>query len=316
MRDTFIRTMAECAAVRDDILLITGDLGFGVFEDFAAQFPRQFLNIGIAEQNMAGVAAGAALSGRCVFTYSIGNFPTVRCLEQIRNDICYHNANVKVVCIGGGMSYGAVGMSHHATEDLAIMRSLANMLVLAPGDLWEAAGATRALAAYDGPGYLRLDKSHAQPTTIEGEQFQVGKARRIREGRDATLIASGGILGEVMKAADMLAREHIECRVLSVHTLKPLDVDALVEAAADTNCIVTVEEHAVEGGLGGAVAEALLEAGAAPARFTRMGLRNTFSSIVGSQSFLREKYGLDACSIANTVRTARKPARNELRRIA
>jgi len=316
MRDTFIRTLAACAATRSDVLLITADLGFGVFEDFAARYPRQFLNAGIAEQNMTGVAAGAALEGRCVFTYSIGNFPTGRCLEQIRNDVCYHSANVKIVSVGGGMSYGPLGMSHHATEDLAIMRSLANMIVLAPGDLWEAEGATRALLHCDGPAYLRLDKSAAPRTNFKEDQFQIGKARLLRDGGDATLIAAGGILGEVLNAADLLERERIECRVLSMHTLKPVDVDALVEAAVDTACIVTVEEHAVEGGLGGAVAESLLEAGVAPAAFRRLGLRDTFSSVVGSQSFLRQSYGLDAAAIANSVRTLRQPARQGLRSIA
>jgi transketolase len=250
-----------------------------------------------------------------VFTYSIGNFPTIRCLEQIRNDVCHHDCDVKIVCVGGGMSYGAVGMSHHATEDLAIMRALANMLVVAPGDLWEAGCATDALLSYRGPAYLRLDKSAAEPVTREGERFELGKARMLRDGRDVTLVTAGGILGEAMKAASILARAGVHCRVLSMHTIKPLDTGALVKAAEDTGCIVTVEEHSVEGGLGGAVAEALLESGQMPASFLRIGLRNTFSSVVGSQSFLRRTYALDASSIAESVRalSARGKA---LRRIA
>ena len=165
MRDSFVRTLTELAPRHPELLLLTGDLGFGVLNEFAARFRRQFLNVGIAEQNMSGLAAGLALEGHAVFTYSIGNFPTLRCLEQIRNDICYHGANVKIVCVGGGMSYGPVGMSHHATEDLAILRSLPGMLVLSPCDLWEAAEAARYLVTHRGPAYLRLDNSASPSTT-------------------------------------------------------------------------------------------------------------------------------------------------------
>src|SRR5712691_3932084 len=155
MRNAFFRALYALAERDERIHLVVGDLGFGVVEPFAERFPERFLNVGVAEQNMTGVEAGLALCGAVVFTYSIGNFPTLRCLEQIRNDICYHEANVKVVSVGGGFSYGSLGMSHHATEDLAIMRALPGMVVVAPGDPIEAACATRAVAAYDGPCYLR-----------------------------------------------------------------------------------------------------------------------------------------------------------------
>jgi transketolase len=257
--------------------------------------------VGVAEQNMAGLAAGLALEGRTVFTYSIGNFPTLRCLEQIRNDICYHEANVKVVSVGGGMSYGPVGMSHHATEDLAILRSLAGMEVYAPTDLWEAAEATQHLVESRGPAYLRLDKSAAPPTRREGERFQPGRIRVVREGADATLVATGGIAGEAIKAADALAGQGIFCRVLSVCTVKPLDTETLARAAMETGGIVSIEEHTVEGGLGGAIAESLMEAGIAPEFFVRVGLRNTFSSVVGSQRYLRGVYQMDAPAIMKAV---------------
>src|SRR5713226_3860325 len=156
MRNAFILALTDLAAQDPRITLVVGDLGFGVVVDFSKRFPKQFINAGVAEQNMTSLAAGLALSGKIVFTYSIGNFPTLRCLEQIRNDVCYHNANVKIVSVGGGFSYGSLGMSHHATEDLAIMRALPGMVVVAPGDPMEAACATRAVAAYDGPCYLRL----------------------------------------------------------------------------------------------------------------------------------------------------------------
>lgn len=301
MRDAFIRTLTELAPEHRELLLLTGDLGFGVLDNFASRFPRQFLNAGVAEQNMSGMAAGLALEGHTVFTYSIGNFPTLRCLEQIRNDICYHHANVKIVCVGGGMSYGPVGMSHHATEDLAILRSLPGMLVLSPCDVWEAAEAARYLVTHRGPTYIRLDKSTAPLTTRPGESFQPGSIRTVRDGADATLAAAGGILAEALLAADALAEQGIFCRVLSVHTVKPLDADTLMAAASETGGIISIEEHAVNGGLGGAIAETLMEAGAFPGFFVRMGLHDTFSSIVGSQQYLRKMYALDAAAIIRTV---------------
>lgn len=301
MRDAFIGALTELAPQHPELLLLTGDLGFHVLDDFTARFPRQFLNVGVAEQNMSGLAAGLALEGHTVFTYSIGSFPTLRCLEQIRNDICHHGANVKIVCVGGGMSYGAVGFSHHATEDLAVLRSLPNMLVLSPGDLWEAVEATRYLFSHPGPAYLRLDKSAAPPTVRPGETFRPAGIRTVRDGSDVTLAATGGILGEALLAADALAEQGVFCRVLSVHTIKPLDTDTLIAAASETGGIITIEEHAVNGGLGGAIAEALMEAGAFPSFFLRMGLRNTFSSVVGSQQYLRKVYSLDSAAIARTV---------------
>ena len=301
MRDAFIHTLTELASQHPELLLLTGDLGFGVLNDFIARYPRQFLNVGVAEQNMSGLAAGLALEGHTVFTYSIGNFPTLRCFEQIRNDICYHGANVKIVCVGGGMSYGPLGTSHHATEDLAALRSLPRMLVVSPGDLWEAAEATRCLVSHRGPAYLRLDKSVAPLTARPDEVFQPGRIRLVRDGSDVTLAATGGILGEALLAANALVEQGILCRVLSVHTVKPLDTDTLVAAASETGGLISIEEHAVDGGLGGAIAEVLMEAGVFPGFFVRMGLRNTFSSVVGSQQYLRKVYSLDAAAIARTV---------------
>ncbi len=301
MRDAFVKALTELAEENPAVMLITGDLGFAVLADFAQRFPRQYLNIGVAEQNMIGVATGLALEGRVVFTYSIANFPTLRCLEQIRNDACYHEANVKIVSVGCGMSYGPLGISHHATEDIAIVRALPNITVISPGDRWEAGQATRAISSCSGPALLRLDKSAAVESFKPGEVFHLGKARRIREGHDITLIATGGILGEALAAADLLRSDSIHCRVLSMHTIKPIDTRELCAAAQETGGIVTIEEHSVEGGLGGAVAENLLEAGVIPRLFFRVGLRGGFTSIVGSQQYLRKVYSLDAASIATVI---------------
>jgi transketolase len=301
VRDAFVERLSNLAATDPRIFLITADLGFGVFTNFAQKFTKQFLNVGVAEQNMTGIATGMALEGRIVFTYSLANFPTLRCLEQIRNDACYHDANVKVVCMGGGFSYGSLGISHHATEDLSILRALPQITIVAPGDNWEASEATSVLVNTPGTCYLRLDKSTAGFTNAPDEVFILGQARRLREGSDITLVSTGGILAVVLKAAKLLSEQGIECRIVSMHTLKPLDTSALYDAARNTGGIVTVEEHTVEGGLGSAVAEACLEKGILPEVFYRIGLRNEFSSIVGSQDYLRTRYKMDEFSISVTV---------------
>ena len=182
MRDTFVKTLCSICETDKDIELITGDLGFGVLKPFFEQFPDQFTNAGIAEQNMTSVAAGMALEGKTVFTYSIGNFPTLRCLEQIRNDCAYHNANVKIVCVGGGFVYGSLGMSHHATEDISVMRSIPNVAVFCPSDALEAAAVTKAIAKYPGTCYLRLGRGGEKPIHKALENYEIGKAIPVKEG--------------------------------------------------------------------------------------------------------------------------------------
>src|SRR6266403_2240554 len=194
MRGAFFGALTELAERDERIHLVVGDLGFGAVEPFASRFPDRFLNAGVAEQNMTGVAAGLALCGKVVFTYSIGNFPTLRCLEQIRNDVCYHQANVKIVAVGGGLAYGSLGMTHHATEDLAILRSLPGLKVVAPGDPVETRLAVRALVADPSPCYLRLGRA-GEPALHAGDiDFAIGRAITVREGSDATLISTGGML--------------------------------------------------------------------------------------------------------------------------
>jgi transketolase len=301
MRTTFIRTLTEEAASNPRVNLVVGDLGFGVVTDFAKRFPGQFLNAGVAEQNMTGIAAGMALSGKVVFTYSIANFPTLRCIEQIRNDACYHNANVVVVAVGGGYSYGALGMTHHATEDLGILRMLPRMTVIAPGDPIEAAAATRAVAAGVGPVYLRLGRDKEPIVHKRAINWQIGRAITVREGGDVTLIVTGAMLPCVAEVADRLAGEGIAARVISMHTLKPLDVEAVTAAARETGRVLTIEEHSVLGGLGGAVAEALCEAGIPGVRFQRIGLPSEFLKAVGDQDYLRKVQGLDVPSLQRRV---------------
>ncbi len=302
MRNAFIARLTELAAREPRIFLITADLGFAVLDEFERRFPEQFLNIGVAEQNMAAVATGMALEGYKVFTYSIGNFPTLRCLEQLRNDAFYHGANVNVVSIGGGFSYGPLGMSHHATEDLGIMRALPGVRVCVPGSRFETGCAVEALAALEGPSYLRLERAAGGFEDEAAGPFELGRARVLREGQDLTLVACGGVVAEAAAAAEALAVEGIECRVLSMHSLKPLDAEALELAAEQTGGILTIEENNVLGGLGGAVAEHCLEQGRRPRRFKRLGIPDVYMSVVGDQSYLRAQVGIDRRGIFEAAR--------------
>jgi len=301
MRTAFFRALHNIAAQDHRVTLVVGDLGFGVVEPFAEAFPERFLNVGVAEQNMTGVAAGLALMGRTVFTYSIANFPTLRCLEQIRNDICYHKASVKIIAVGGGFSYGSLGMTHHATEDIAIMRALPEMTVVAPGDPVETEAATAAITALRGPCYLRLGRAGEPVVHKNPVEFRLGKALQLRDGADLTIMTTGAMLHTAVQVADALATKGCECRVLSMHTIKPFDSEAVIRAASETRALITIEEHSLIGGLGSCVAEVLAESNCPHVPFKRIGLDSHFASVVGSQSYLRNHCGLSVDSILGTV---------------
>ena len=301
MRTAFIQALNELADNDDRVCLIVGDLGYSVIEDFANRHPDQFVNAGVSEQNMIGLAAGMALSGKIVFTYSIGNFGTLRCLEQIRNDVCYHRANVKVVAVGGGLAYGNLGVTHHASEDVAIMRALPNMTVVAPGDPVEARLATRAVVAHDGPCYLRLGKAGEPVVHTKEPEFELGRAVTVRDGSDVTLIASGGMLSTSDKVARSLAGQGLGVRLLSMHTVKPIDREAIARAATQTRYVFTLEEHSVDGGLGGAVAEIMAELEPGHAPLKRIGLRPKFNKTVGDQNYLKALHGLDEETVLKTI---------------
>jgi transketolase len=303
MRAAFFNTLLKLAERDERIHFVVGDLGFGVVEPFARRFPDRFLNAGVAEQNMTGVAAGLALCGKIVFTYSIGNFSTIRCLEQIRNDVCYHKADVKIVSVGGGFSYGPLGMTHHAVEDLAIMRVLPSMVVVAPGDPFEVEQATRALVARPGPAYLRLGRVGEPRLHGPGVVFELGRAIRVKEGRALTIFSSGGMLETGVRAAELLGEAGIDTRVVSMHTLKPLDEAEILSAAAETGAIATLEEHSLIGGLGSAVAEVLAEASGPRGRLKRLGVPSTFASEVGSQDYLRAMHGLSPDGVFQSLKS-------------
>ncbi len=302
MRTAFNETLLEIARNDPRIFMILADIGYGEIEPFAEAFPDRYFNVGVAEQNMTGVACGVAMEGNIAITYSIANFPTIRPLEQIRNDVCYHNANVKIVIIGGGLAYGALGVSHHSTEDIAIMRALPNMVVIAPSDLSEARAATHAMIEYDGPVYYRCGYKDEPPIHKGQIDFKIGRAIQIRDGSDLTLIFCGPIGYNAVLAADMLAESGINSRIISMHTVKPIDKEAIIAAAGETGAIVTVEEHNITGGLGGAVAEVLMDAGAGDCKFKRIAIPDVNLSLVGGQEWLERQYGLSPDTIAEQAK--------------
>jgi transketolase len=301
MRNAFVEALIQAAEEDSRIWLLTGDLGYSVLEKFADRFPDRFINAGVAEQNMVGVAAGLAMAGKVVFTYSIANFPTLRCLEQIRNDVCYHNLPVIAVAVGGGLAYGSLGYSHHAVEDLAIMRSLPNLAVVAPGDPHETRAAVKALVARGGPGYLRLGKGGEASVHSEQPSIVAGEALRMRVGKALTLISTGATLPMTMAAAALLGEEGIEAEVLSLPFVSPLPTEAIVRMAASTGRVVSVEEHG-PGGLGGALAEALCDTSA---RLIPVTLQGNSCGSAGSQEYLRGQQGL---TVERIVEAARKIA--------
>lgn len=301
MRSSFLRTLMDCAEADERVWLLVGDLGYSVVEPFKQQFPDRFVNVGVAEQNMTGIASGLALSGKIVFTYSIANFPTLRCLEQIRNDVCYHNANVKIVAVGGGFAYGAQGMTHHAIEDIAIMRALPNMTVIAPGDPVEAALATRAIVDWPGPCYLRLGRGKEPNVHEQPPDFRIGKAIAVRRGSDITLIATGGILYNTVLAAEKLELQGIHARVLSMPTVKPLDAETIKVLVQQTKAIITLEEHSLIGGLGSAVLEVMARIGSGRCAVRMIGLPDAFCKAIGGQEYLQHINGLSVQGICDAV---------------
>lgn len=303
MRDSAIRTLIELGKKDKDINLVTGDLGFGVLKPYWEALPNQFINAGIAEQNMTAAAAGMALEGKKVFTYSIGNFPTLRCLEQIRNDCAYHNANVNVICVGGGFVYGSLGMSHHATEDIAILRALPDVTVFCPGDVTEAEECIKAAAQIDGTCYIRLGRG-GEGRVLDSVSFEVGKAVKIREAKNLSkkvaLFSTGAILREAQTACDKLEAAGIGVEQYSFPTVKPIDKEVIKSCADKYDYIFTVEEHNIVGGFGSAVAEVMAEYGG-KAKLVRLGINDVYCTKVGNQSYLREQYGISADKIAERI---------------
>jgi transketolase len=299
---TFGKALTEAAKKDNTIVALAADVGksTGLWE-FKEVFPDRFFDVGVAEQNMVGISAGMADSGLTPFVSTFGCFASMRACEQVRTDICYPNQNVKIVGTHTGISFGPGGTTHHVTEDIAIMRSFANMTVIVPADSIETAKVIEATAKYKGPCYIRLPRG-TRPYLYESYDkcsFKIGKADILRQGQDITIIACGMTVDESVKAADILGKESIDTRVINMNTVKPIDKEVIINAAKETQAIVTVEEHNIMGGLGSAVSEVVVQNFPVPIKI--IGIPDIYSTI-GPSSDLYELYGLDSKGIVKSVK--------------
>jgi transketolase len=307
MRTAFIRSLIDHARANHKIFLVVGDLGFSVVEPFAAEFPGRFLNVGVAEQNMTGVAAGLAAEGYHVFTYSIGNFPTLRCLEQVRNDVCYHRLPVTIVSVGAGFAYGNLGYSHHAVQDIAVMRTMPHMRIYSPADPRETVKCVDAIVARPGPSYLRIGKSGEPVLYADLPESQIDIDSRpveIRGGNGGVaIVATGSILGVALDAAAELATKGINVGVFSCPRLAPVNSEFLAPLWRFA-AIVTVEEHVLAGGLGSLVRECCPQR----TRVVSLAIDGNLPQCVGTQDFLRARHGLTTSRIVTLCQDATSPS--------
>jgi len=302
MRNAFAKELKSIAVDDPRIVLLSGDIGNRMFDDYKANYPERFYNCGIAEANMMGMAAGLALCGLRPVVYTIVPFVTTRCLEQIRVDVCYHRAPVVIVGVGGGLSYASLGATHHACEDIALLRMLPEMTVICPGDPAEVRLALRAALGHPGPVYLRLGKKGEPDVHRQPPAFEIGKGIVLREGQDGTILSTGNLLPLAMETADRLENDNVSCRVVSMHTVKPLDTELLAKVCRSHQCVVTLEEHSLYGGLGGAVSEWLHDHPSSDAKLLRIGTPDEFLHRVGDQDFARTHWGLTAEQIVPRIR--------------
>lgn len=299
-RNYYGKALIELAEKNSKVFVVDADLaGSTKTSDFKKVAQDRFIECGIAEQNMIGISSGLAASGKIVFASTFAVFATGRCWEQIRLAVAYPKLNVKIVATHSGISVGEDGASHQALEDMAIMRALPNMTVISPADAFEAYQATIAIANFDGPVYMRLGRAEFPCVTAEGEEFEIGKAKLMKEGKDITLIGTGQMVSNCIEAANILSSENIDAEVINMSTIKPLDKDAVLRSVSKTKCVVTAEEHSIIGGLGSAVAELLSEEMPLPLR--RIGTNDTFGES-GTPDELFTKYRLTADDIANAAR--------------
>jgi len=291
MRNAFVETLIKLAEKDKDIYLLTGDLGFSVFETFAKKFPNRFFNCGIAEQNMMGVAAGLALSGKKPYVYSIIPFVTIRCLEQIKDDIAYQNLNVKVVGVGGGYSYGYLGATHHATEDIAMIRVLPNFRVFAPGDSVETKNLMMEAYKKKGPAYFRLTNVGGKVTHHNKDKIKIGEPFVFNKGKDGTLIVNGIFLSIGKDLIGELKKMGYNFKLISLPTLKPINEESLWKELKNQKLVFSLEEHSLIGGMGTALAEILSDK-EWKGTLKRVASPDKFFPKVGKAEYIREKYHL------------------------
>ena len=301
MRNAYLKVLQGLAERDERIYALVADNGAIVYDKYREEFPQRFINFGIAEANMISVAAGLASCGKIPFAYTISCFLTMRAYEQIRNDVCLQKMNVKLVGIGAGFVYGNLGPTHHAVEDIAIMRVLPGMTIISPADDRESAKATLAAYKNEGPVYLRLATGSAPDVYKSDYNFKLGKGVILKEGTDLAIIGTGGILADVMKVSAELEGSGLSTRVINIHTIKPIDKEIILGAASQTKAILTVEEHSTIGGLGSAVAEVMLEGSQSNIQFTRLGLDNKFPQGYGSYQEMKDMNGLSCEDIMREV---------------
>jgi transketolase len=298
-RDAFQRTLVELAAADDRIVAVVNDsVGSSKLGDFGKAYPDRLINVGIAEQNMVGVGAGLANGGRIPFVSGAAPFLTGRALEQIKADVAYSNTNVKLCGQSPGMAYGELGPTHHSIEDLAWLRAIANLTVIVPADPVETEQVIRWAAATEGPVFIRVSRMKVPVVHADDYTFEPGRATTLRDGDDITIIACGVLVTRALEAADRLAEEGVRARVINMATVRPLDREAVVAAAAETGAIVTAEEHTVHGGLGSAVAEVVVEEHPVPMRI--LGVPGVFAP-TGTAEALLERFGLTAYGIVQAA---------------
>jgi len=296
--------MTALASEDEGIVLLSGDIGNRLFDGYKACCPTRFFNCGVAEANMISMAAGMALCGLRPVAYTITSFATFRCMEQIKLDVCYQNVPVVIVGVGGGLSYASLNATHHSCEDIAFLRVLPNMTVICPGDVWEVRLALRAALKQDGPIYIRMGKKNEPVIHPHAPEFAIGRGIDVRAGSDVCLLATGTLLPMAVEAADELDRQGISARVVSFHTIKPLDQVLLAEVFVNFKVVVTVEEHSVLGGLGGSVSEWLVDQPPQKSRLVRIGTTDAFLYEAGDQAHARQVYGLTSDRIAERTREA------------
>lgn len=299
-RVAYGKTLAKIGLENKNIVVLDADLSKSTkTADFKAVCPERFINVGIAEQNLAGISAGLSTAGKIPFMSTFAMFAAGRAFEIIRNAICYPNLNVKICATHAGLTVGPDGASHQAIEDIALMRSIPNMMVLNPADSVSTEKLIRAAVDHNGPVYIRLGRAAVPVVYNDDSKIEIGKANVIKEGTDVTIIATGIMLAEAMEAEEILAKENISVRLLDMHTIKPIDEEAIIKAAKETKAIVTAEEHSIIGGLGSAVAEVISEHH--PVKMKRIGVLDTFGES-GEPRELLEKYHLTANDIVEAVK--------------
>lgn len=300
MRNAFVSALIKEAEKDKRIFLLTGDLGYTVFEDYIAKFPDRFLNVGVAEANMMGIASGLANSGFIPVTYSIATFVSMQAFEQVRNDIILPSVNVKIVGVGAGLGYSHAGPTHHAIEDIAILRTMPALHIFTPSDPVSTEKMTKMMLLHIGPCYLRLGKK-GEPVIYQPQmKFTIGKGKILSEGDDCTIVATGSILHNVLLASQLLKKRDINARVIDICTVKPIDSLLLIDSIKRSQYIFTVEEHTIIGGLGSAVAEVLSEAGRTFI-LKRIGIPDTFCTTIGDHQYLQKYYSLSPEGISKKV---------------